>query len=95
MFERGVQPEKFIELANGLWHKHCDMGSLVPSITAPGIVDLEIRGMPAPHRAHCVTFTGWLEGVFALSPGSRVRVDERSCIASGDPNCEMRVTWGG
>jgi hypothetical protein len=94
MFERGMDPEKFIEISAGLWHKHCDAGQLVQSVTSPGVVKVEIRNMPAPHRAHCLSYAGWLEGVFALRPEARVRVTERSCRASGDATCELTLVWG-
>jgi hypothetical protein len=94
LFARGINPEKFIEISAGLWHKHCDAGALVQTVVSPGLVKVEIRNMPAPHRAHCVSYHGWLEGVFALNPGVRVRVTERSCRASGDVTCELQLHWG-
>lgn len=95
LFARGIDPETYIEISGGLWHKHCEAGALVQSVVSPGVVNVEIRNMPVPHRAHCVSYHGWLEGLFALKPEARVRVTERSCRASGDATCELRLVWGG
>lgn len=94
LFERGMAPEKFIEISAGLWHQHCDVGTLVQTVISPGVVNIEIRNVPSPHRAHCLSYAGWLEGVFALDPASSVRVTERSCRASGDATCELQLVWG-
>jgi hypothetical protein len=93
LFEKGVDPAKFVEIAGGLWHKHYDVGSLTRTVVADGAVKVEIRGMPLPHRTHCVSVAGWVEGVFEFRPGARVRVEELSCRDSGDPTCEIQVLW--
>lgn len=93
LFEKGVDPPKFVEIAGGLWHKHYDVGTLVRTVADPGAVHVEIRSMPLPHRAHCLSVIGWIEGVFELKPGARVTVEELACRALGDPTCELRVCW--
>lgn len=93
LFEKGVDPPKFVEIAGGLWHKHYDVGSLTRTVVADGVVKVEIRGMPLPHRTHCVSVAGWVEGVFEFRPGARVRVEELSCRDSGDATCEIQVLW--
>lgn len=95
LFEKGVDPAKFVEIAGGLWHKHYDSGALVRTVTAPGSVRVEIRAMPLPHRAHCLAVIGWVEGVFELKPGAGVLVEERSCRALGAAVCELGLTWEG
>lgn len=93
LFEKGVEPPKFVEIAGGLWHKHYDSGSLTRTVVSPGVVNVEIRGMPMPHRTHCVSVAGWVEGVFEFRPGARVRVAELSCRDNGDATCEIQVQW--
>lgn len=95
MFEKGVDPPKFVEIAGGLWHKHYDSGALVRTVVAPEVVHMEIRAMPRPHRAHCLSVIGWIEGVFELRPGTKVIVDELSCRASRGATCELRLGWAG
>jgi predicted hydrocarbon binding protein len=93
LFEKGVDVPKFVEIAGGLWHKHYDVGSVERTIVADDGVRLEIRGMPEPHRAHCWSVAGWLEGVFEFKPGMRVGVQELSCRATGAATCEMLLRW--
>lgn len=95
LFEKGVDPAKFVEIAGGLWHKHYDVGALVRTVTGEGSVRVEIRAMPLPHRAHCLSVIGWIEGVFELRPGAHVTVEERACRAFGDQSCELCVRWEG
>jgi hypothetical protein len=93
LFEKGVDPPKFVEIAGGLWHKHYDVGSLVRTVVADGVVKVEIRGMPVPHRTHCISVAGWVEGVFTFRPGASVRVEELACRDRGDQTCEIQVLW--
>jgi predicted hydrocarbon binding protein len=93
LFEKGVDVATFVEIAGGLWHKHYDVGSLVRSAVSEHAVHVELNGMPMPHRTHCVSVAGWIEGVFELKPGAHVRVRELGCRASGDAKCELTVVW--
>ena len=93
LFEKGVDVPKFVEIAGGLWHKHYDVGSIERSIVAADRVKVEIRGMPEPHRAHCLAVAGWIEGVFEFKPGVHVVANELSCRASGEATCEMMLHW--
>src|SRR5262245_6121196 len=50
LFEKGVDPAKFVEIIGGIWHRHFDGGNLIRSVAGERKVQLEIRGMPWPHR---------------------------------------------
>lgn len=93
MFQRGMDVHQFLEIASGLWHRHYDSGRVVGSSSRENEAELRIEGMPLPHRAHCLSVKGWLEGVFSFSPNSRVEITEMSCRASGNLSCMMRLTW--
>jgi hypothetical protein len=82
-----------VEIAGGLWHEHYDAGSLVRNAVSADTAHVEIVGMPLPHRTHCISVAGWIEGVFTFKPGTVVEVRELGCRASGDPKCELTVTW--
>lgn len=93
LFERGVDPVKFSEIAPGLWHKHYDSGTLLREVRGPRSVTIEIASFPTPHRAHCRSVVGWLEGVFEFCTAVRVLVNEECCRASGQPRCVIELTW--
>jgi hypothetical protein len=93
LFEKGVDVATFVEIAGGLWHKHYDTGSLVRRAVGTDTVYVEIVGMPMPHRTHCLSVAGWIEGVFSLKPGTVVEVRELGCRAAGDPKCDLTIVW--
>lgn len=93
IFQRGVDIPTFLGIAAGLWHKHYDSGSLDLRQVDDDTVEIEIKGFAAPHRTHCVSVVGWLEGIFELDPRHRVTVDELHCRASGDPRCVICLRY--
>ena len=93
LFEKGVDAPKFVEIAGGLWHKHYDVGKLTRTIVSVNEAHVEIQGLPMPHRAHCVSVLGWLEGVFEFKPGTHISIRELGCRANGDPSCEFVLVW--
>jgi predicted hydrocarbon binding protein len=93
MFARGMDIPTFVGIAAGVWHKHYDSGSLVTRELDPRTVELEIKNFAVPHRAHCVSVIGWLEGIFELDPRSKVAVEELACRAAGNPRCALAIRW--
>ncbi|MCA9630645.1 MAG: hypothetical protein KC766_23400 [Myxococcales bacterium] len=93
MFERGMDIHQFMNIASGLWHRHYDSGRVVAQSNRETETELTIEDMPLPHRAHCLSVKGWLEGVFSFSPDTRVEIVELGCRAAGNPRCTMRATW--
>ncbi|MCB9590071.1 MAG: hypothetical protein H6718_31945 [Polyangiaceae bacterium] len=93
MFQRGMDVTQFLEIASGLWHRHYDSGRVLGKSSRENEAELTIEEMPLPHRAHCLSVKGWLEGVFSFSENTRVEILELSCRASGNPGCRMRLTW--
>ena len=93
LFERGVAVPTFVGIAAGLWHKHYDSGSLHNEVLGADTVRMEIRGFATPHRTHCLSVAGWVEGVFDFDPRTVVRVSEGPCRSLGDATCAMTLTW--
>ncbi len=93
LFKQGVDVAKFAEIAGGLWHKHYDSGSLLRTVVGDDLVRIEIQRFPQPHRTHCLSIAGWLDGVFEFSPGVNLDLTEVECRASGDERCIMELRW--
>ncbi len=93
MFERGMSVNQFVDIAAGIWHRHYDCGRVSASSVNDRVSEMVIDGMPLPHRAHCLSVKGWIEGVFSFSPDTRVQVKELSCRAANDERCCMRLSW--
>ncbi|MGZ8731039.1 MAG: V4R domain-containing protein [Thermoanaerobaculia bacterium] len=51
------------------------------------------NGAWAWSRVHCDTMAGWLEQVLEVHGAREVRVDERSCRASGADRCAFLLEW--
>ncbi len=93
MFAKGVDIPTFMGIASGLWHKHYDSGGLGQTRLDDTTLEVEIRNFATPHRTHCLSVIGWLEGIFDLDPAHAVKVDERGCRASRDPRCAFTLSW--
>lgn len=93
MFAKGVDIPTFTGIASGLWHKHYDSGSLAQQQMDDGTLEIEVRNFATPHRTHCLSVVGWLEGIFELDPSHIVTVEERGCRASRDPRCVLALRW--
>ncbi len=93
LFKSGVDVPKFVEIARGLWHKHYDAGRLETDRMSPTCARILLHDFPTPHRTHCLSVVGWLEGVFESCPGTSVMVSKISCRALRGSVCETRVTW--
>ncbi|MEB2310817.1 MAG: hypothetical protein OZ921_15915 [Sorangiineae bacterium] len=93
LFSKTVDIPTFMGIAGGLWHKHYDSGSLIQRRIGESQLEIELRNFAAPHRAHCMSVVGWLEGIFELSPSNRVVVTEPACRASDDDQCLMVLEW--
>ena len=76
-----------------LWSAHYDSGFLEVLTRGPRTAVLRIRGFSSPHRAHCLSVTGWCERSIELSGGKVVSVSEPLCRTKGDELCQLEATW--
>lgn len=93
MFAKGVDVPTFMGIASGLWHKHYDSGALGQTLIDDHTVDIEIRNFALPHRTHCLSVVGWLQGIFELDPDNTVTITEQQCRATREPRCVMKLCW--
>lgn len=93
IFESGADIPTFMTIASGLWHHHYDSGVLHLVQEGPSALTLEIRDFAVPHRAHCLSVLGWLEGIFEADPKHLVTVTERACRALGDERCVLALSY--
>ena len=90
---RHVSPEAVLGMAAGLWSHHYDGGKLVSRVFGSSGLCVELVGWPAPHRAHCLSIGGWMQGSAELGPRRNTAVRELGCRALGAPTCEFQLTW--
>jgi hypothetical protein len=76
-----------------LWSAHYDSGYLEVATRGPRAAILRMRGFAMPHRAHCLSVTGWAERSIELSGGKRPVMEETKCRTRGDELCQLDVTW--
>ena len=90
---RRIRPTTIVSLASSAWSQYYDAGRIVSSPAGPSALRLEIAGFPQPHRAHCLSIGGWVDGSIAAAPGRQVHVQELSCRAIGDAQCVFLARW--
>lgn len=78
--------------ASRLWSVHYDSGALEVEM-GDHRARLTIRDLDTPHRAHCLSVTGWAEGAGSLTGAKMDRAEETRCRTRGDPACQIEVAW--
>jgi hypothetical protein len=92
---RHVSPETVLGLTAGLWSHHYEGGRMISRAFGSNGVHVEIADWPTPHRAHCLSMSGWMEGSLELGPRKNTELRELSCRALGARACEFQLTWEG
>ena len=90
---RHVTPQTVVGMAAGLWSHHYDGGRMVSRAFGSHGLHVEIIDWPAPHRAHCSSIAGWMDGSLEMGPRKNTLVRELSCRALGARTCEFQLTW--
>jgi hypothetical protein len=90
---RHVSPETVLGMAAGLWSHHYDGGKMLSRAFGATGVHVEIADWPKPHRAHCLSMGGWMEGSLEMGPRKNTALRELSCRALGARTCEFQLTW--
>lgn len=90
---RHFRPAMLISVAAGLWSHHYDGGRMVTRAQGPSSIFMSIVSFPQPHRAHCLSIGGWMQGSLELNPRRSSKVTELTCRALGDDTCSFRTEW--
>lgn len=90
---RHVRPPTVLALAAGVWSHHYDGGRLVSRASGSTGLTIQIVDFPTPHRAHCLSVGGWMQGSLEMGPRRSIGVRELSCRARGATSCEFQLTW--
>lgn len=84
-----------IRRAAAAWRINYDKGEMVVVSEGPTSCVLEVRDVPQPHRAHCLSVLGWvLEAGYLSNAGERFRLVHERCRVNGDEECELAFEWG-
>jgi hypothetical protein len=94
LFFRLGNPHFLIRRSAAAWRTHYDAGDLVLLDEEEKAVTLEIRDVPRPTRAHCLSVLGWTVRACEIS-GAEVIEDSirMSCRADGDERCILMLAW--
>ena len=93
MIMRHVSPSVLLGITSGLWSHHYDGGRLTSRTAGPTSFTVSIIDFPEPHRAHCRSIGGWIQGSLELGPRKNVEVVETSCRCDGAALCEFNLSW--
>jgi hypothetical protein len=81
-----------IRRAAAAWRVNYDAGAMTVVSQTDDAVCLRVSGVPAPHRAHCLSVKGWIARATEIS-GGEVLDEEERCRLLGDPECEFQFRW--
>ncbi len=94
LFFKLGNPHFIIKRAASAWRVNYDEGEVLILREQEKSVTFEIRGVPRPTRAHCLSVLGWTVRASELSGAV---VDEASikttCQADGDEVCSFAFSW--
>ena len=93
MFMRHMRPPMLMGISSGLWSSHYDGGRLASRSTGDTSLMVSLLDFPTPHRAHCISIGGWMQGSLELGPRKDIQVQELSCRAHGATSCDFRLFW--
>ncbi|HZS36786.1 MAG TPA: hypothetical protein VFF06_08170, partial [Polyangia bacterium] len=81
-----------IRRAAAAWRVNYDRGEMQVVAQSDDGVHLRVAGVPAPHRAHCLSVKGWIVRAAEISGGDVFQIVER-CKLLGDAECELELRW--
>jgi hypothetical protein len=90
---RHIRPATVLGLTAGIWSQHHDGGRLVSRVLGSSGLHVSIVDFPTPHRAHCLSIGGWMQGSLEMGPRRAGQVRELGCRALGAPACDFQLTW--
>jgi hypothetical protein len=90
---RHVRPATLLGLTAGVWSHHYDGGRLLSRSLGTHGLHITIADFPRPHRAHCLSIGGWMEGSLLMGPRRNTSVRESSCRARGESTCDFQLSW--
>ena len=91
---RHISPETVLGMTAGLWSHHYDGGRLVSRAFGSSGLHVEIIDWPSPHRAHCLSMGGWMQGSIELgSAHATARCASSAAAQSARRTCEFQLTW--
>jgi hypothetical protein len=91
---RILRPTVVLSLTSSLWQVHYrNAGRAVTHVAGPSAIRLSILDYPIPHRAHCLSVSGWVQGALELGRRRSIRVDKVACRCERAASCDYHVSW--
>ena len=91
---RILRPSVVLSLTCSLWQVHYrNAGRAVTQVAGPSAIRLSIIDYPSPHRAHCLSVAGWVQGALELGRRRAIRVDKVACRCESAASCDYSVSW--
>lgn len=88
-----VRPDYALNRIAAAWRQFNDEGEMVVRALDQEHAEIEVKGVPSPHRLFCATLTGWCEVVSEKVGAVRPKAQHVECRARGDHRCYWRVGW--
>jgi len=94
LFFKIGNPHFIIKRSASAWRVNYDEGEVVVLTESPKSVVIEIRDVPRPTRAHCLSVLGWTVRACEISGATMIPESIKStCRADGDPRCTFAMAW--
>src|SRR5262245_28299948 len=89
-----LRPSTLLSLSSSLWQVHYkNAGRAVTHVAGPSAIRLSIVDYPTPHRGHCLTVGGWIQGALEMGRRRSIKVAKVACRCDGAPSCDLTVSW--
>lgn len=82
-----ANPEFMMKRVASLWSQFNDEGSMEMIKFEPHEMQLEVKGVGAPHALFCATLTGWMTEVAVHFGWKTASAKHSKCRAKGDSRC--------
>ena len=91
IFFRMADVHYIVKRAAAAWRVNYDEGTMSVISEGDHVVTLRME-VPTPHRAHCLSVSGWIVRAGELSGAKHVQIEER-CRVLGDEHCQFELRW--
>jgi len=87
-----MTPQALLGKASQMWSSLYNRGELKIENQTNGSARIRLMNFPS-EMPGCSRITGWIERMAELTGAKDVRVEQTTCFAKGQPNCEWNLKW--
>lgn len=88
-----LTPTAILSKASSMWKSLYNRGEMRIDEQTENSARVRVLDFPF-EAAGCARFTGWIEGMAAITGVKHLHIEHTDCYARGGKCCEWRVKWG-